>query len=198
MTREAPPLSFVELIAPLDDAAFFAEHLGRHALRLPARPLSGLDGVDASALATLGPGHVDVIVGGLATPEPAIAIPEGCSLRVRRVQVLDATVERFARGLAAALRQEARKKPSLTTRVGEVRVGMKINRTRAERLAEPRVEPLSHTLGRLCAGIAASDTSHQLSGRLLRVDSAKDAEDLCATFPVDDRPYPVHFNPPFL
>ena len=101
-------------------------------------------------------------------------------------------------GLAAALRQEARKKPSLTTRVGEVRVGMKINRTRAERLAEPRVEPLSHTLGRLCAGIAASDTSHQLSGRLLRVDSAKDAEDLCATFPVDDRPYPVHFNPPFL
>ena len=106
MTREAPPLSFVELIAPLDDAAFFAEHLGRHALRLPARPLSGLDGVDASALATLGPGHVDVIVGGLATPEPAIAIPEGCSLRVRRVQVLDATVERFARGLAAALREE--------------------------------------------------------------------------------------------
>ena len=106
MTRDATPPSLPALLAPLDDVTFFAEHRGRHAVRLPARGLTAFDDLDATALATRGPGHVDVIVGGLATADVPTSAPNGCSLRVRRVQVLDAAVERFARGLAASLREE--------------------------------------------------------------------------------------------
>ena len=97
-------------------------------------------------------------------------------------------------GLAAALRSEARAR-RVPTRVGELRVGLRVNRSRAERLAHPREEPLSHSLGRVCAGIAASEGSHELSGRLLRADTATDVQELNAAFPVVDRPYSVYYHP---
>ena len=105
MTRDAVP-SFGELLAPLDEETFLADHLGRHALRLPARPLPAFDDLDTSALSAAGPSHVDVIRGGIATSVAQNTVPDGCSLRVRRVQTVDATVERFARTLATSLREE--------------------------------------------------------------------------------------------
>lgn len=106
MTDAAVPPSLDELLAPIGQDGFLREHLGRHALRLPARPLRGLDEVDPAAFTEAGPTHVDVIRGGLATSGAPTAVGNACSYRVRRVQVLDATIERFAHALAATLREE--------------------------------------------------------------------------------------------
>lgn len=101
----AAPPSFEELLAPIDDGSFRDDHLGRHALRLPARRLSAFEDLDVRAFIAAS-SHVDVIRSGIASAKGDAALPDGCSIRIRRLQVLDGTVEKFARGLAAALREE--------------------------------------------------------------------------------------------
>jgi len=99
---EGPTLQ--ELLAPLDVAAFRERHLGRHAVKLPARDLGDLARIDPAVLAT--PRHVDVIRGGVALPFEGATPPTDQSFRLRRVQLLDDRVERFAHRLAAALGEE--------------------------------------------------------------------------------------------
>lgn len=54
-------------------------------------------------------------------------------------------------GLAVALREELK---DSNVRVEEMRVGLQIDRLAKEKLADPRPTPLSHDIGRICAGIA--------------------------------------------
>ena len=92
-------------------------------------------------------------------------------------------------GLAAALRNDLR---DSEVKLREVRVGLKFNRRRAERLADPRERPLSHDLGAICAGIAASDERGVRPTHML---AAKDDCDLLkARFPVADQGYSVYFR----
>lgn len=87
-------------------------------------------------------------------------------------------------GLAAALRNEMRASNS-AVRIGEVRVGVRFNRSIGS-------EPFSHDLGRICAGLAASA---ETANALHAVDSQQHVDELKASFPVVDRGYPVYFTP---
>ena len=62
-------------------------------------------------------------------------------------------------GLAAAMRSEAAV-ANWKARVGELRLGpgLRLNRSKSEREADPRETPLSHDIGRVAAGIAAKGT----------------------------------------
>ena len=69
-------------------------------------------------------------------------------------------------GLAAALRQEASDAAWPFARVNELRLGgaMQINRPMSERQREPRSRPLSHDIGEIVAGMAASSADGGLCG----------------------------------
>ena len=92
-------------------------------------------------------------------------------------------------GLAAALRNEL---GDSDIKLREVRVGMKFNRKRAERLADPRERPLSHDLGAICAGIAASDERGPQPTHML--EAKEDCDTLRERFPVADKGYPVYMS----
>ena len=92
-------------------------------------------------------------------------------------------------GLAAALRREM---ASSSVRIGEVRVGMRFNRSVDERRAEPRPNPLSHEVGTICAGFAATPTA---ANALHAINSAEDIAALKRMLPVEDKGYPVYFSP---
>lgn len=94
-------------------------------------------------------------------------------------------------GLAAAVRTEMRESP---LKVNEVRVGLRFNRKLAERLAEPRDEPLSHEVGRICAGIAAAPAG-AAPGELLSLFSQQEVEELRSRFPVSNKGYSVYYSP---
>lgn len=64
-------------------------------------------------------------------------------------------------------------------------MGLKFNRKREERLADPRATPLSHDLGAICAGIAASAERGQRPPHPL--SSQEDADFLKARFPIADK-----------
>jgi len=69
--------------------------------------------------------------------------------------------------------------------IRQVRVGLKFNRKREERLADPRAIPLSHDLGAICAGIAGSAERGQRPPHPL--SSQEDADFLKARFPIADK-----------
>jgi hypothetical protein len=78
---------------------------------------------------------------------------------------------------------------------------MRLNRPASERKLDPRETPLSHQLGKLCAGIAADASSgHSRSGGNLlhEVSSDAEVEALRNRFPVADVGYAVYFNPGLL
>jgi len=62
-----------------------------------------------------------------------------------------------------------------------------------ERLQEPRETQLSHDLGMVCAGIAATPGA-QGTG-FFQLDSADDIAALKERFPANDEPYDVYFTP---
>ena len=92
-------------------------------------------------------------------------------------------------GLAAALRNDLSESD---VKLREVRVGMKFNRKRAERLADPRDRPLSHDLGAICAGIAASDERGPQPTHML--EAKEDCDALKDRFPVADQGYSVYMS----
>lgn len=94
-------------------------------------------------------------------------------------------------GLAAAVRTEMRDSP---LKVNEVRVGLRFNRKLEERLAEPREQPLSHEVGRICAGIAAAP-AEEAPGELLPLFSQQELQDLRARFPASNKGYSVYYSP---
>jgi len=97
-------------------------------------------------------------------------------------------------GLAAALRQEHSRASCL--RVCEVRVGLEFNRDVEERRASPREYPLSHDIGRISAGLAASVGSGSGMGSSLHlIDTQEDITALKRDLPVLDAPYPMYYSP---
>ena len=95
-------------------------------------------------------------------------------------------------GLAAALRSELRETSSL--RMAELRVGMQLARDAADRWKDPRETPLSHDIGAVCAGIAASEAS----AGLLTADNQEEMKQLKADYPVANVGYSVYFAPELL
>ena len=83
-------------------------------------------------------------------------------------------------GLGLALRNSAAALHH-PVRVNEVRVAMQINRTDSERLAQPRVRPLSLDLGRL-AGYLAEWGPHAVQGLRVRARSSPELEVLLKHF----------------
>lgn len=83
-------------------------------------------------------------------------------------------------GLAAALRSEA-KDASWRVRMGEVRLGdgLRLNRSPMERASDPRAKPLSHDIGTIVAGMAASG-----AGGLVQVADLFELELLKQKYPV--------------
>jgi len=79
-------------------------------------------------------------------------------------------------------------------KLNEVRVGLRFNRPREERLAEPRDPPLSQQLGRICAGIATAPSA-AVENALHEINSPADLEALHARFPTSDKGYSVYFSP---
>lgn len=80
-------------------------------------------------------------------------------------------------------------------------VSMRLNRPASERKLDPRETPLSHQLGKLCAGIAADASgshSHNGGNLLHEVSSDDQVNALRERFPVADIGYSVYFNPGLL
>jgi hypothetical protein len=92
--------------------------------------------------------------------------------------------------LIAALGQELSDKGS-KIRLGELRVGLKLNRQRRERMEEPRERPLSHDIGSICAGMAASAAPLGYS----HVTTQSELDQLRCTFPAADCQYSVFYQP---
>jgi NAD(P)-dependent dehydrogenase (short-subunit alcohol dehydrogenase family) len=85
-------------------------------------------------------------------------------------------------GLAAAMRAEA---CHTGVNVEEVRVGLRLNRSPEERRADPRDTPLSHDIGRICAGLAAAP-AESMRCALHALDSAEDVSAAKKAFPAAD------------
>lgn len=84
-------------------------------------------------------------------------------------------------GLSAALRMElGRTTPSVAH--SEVRVGMRVGRSAAERAADPRSTPLSGDLGLLAAGIARAGAG---SDGILSVKSPEHLKHLLGAYPTE-------------
>lgn len=83
-------------------------------------------------------------------------------------------------GLSAAMREELMP-TSVICR--EVRVGLPVNRSMAERANEPRDRPLSEDIGDLCAGVAAS--GEVMKGELITINSQSELEDNLIKFNAD-------------
>lgn len=94
-------------------------------------------------------------------------------------------------GLAAAMRTETRDSP---LKVNELRVGLRFNRNLAERIAEPRSEPLSYELGRIVAGIAAAPAA-STKNELHALFSQEEVQALRAQFPASNIGYSVYYSP---
>ena len=90
-------------------------------------------------------------------------------------------------GLAAALRTELANDP---LRVGELRVNLRFNRPATERAADPRETPLTHDIGAICAGVAASADE----AGYLELNTQFEVTGLRDRFPARDMPYPVYFR----
>lgn len=84
-------------------------------------------------------------------------------------------------GLSAALQKEVS-----DVTMAEVRVELAINRSEVERCAAPRSSPLSHELGTLAAGIAASPVG--VAAGLHNITSATDMSALLGRFPAAVKP----------
>ncbi len=76
-------------------------------------------------------------------------------------------------------------------RLGELRVGLKLNRPQAERRQDPRERPLSHDIGAVCAGMAAAEGPLGFA----QVRTQDELEELKAAFPAADGQYPVFYQP---
>ena len=96
-------------------------------------------------------------------------------------------------GLAAAMRSESSQYAN-NLKVAEVRVGLRFNRTKEERRAEPRDAPLSKDVGRICAGIAAAPGDDWVNA-LHSLDSSESVSRAKGAFPVLDEPYATFYSP---
>lgn len=88
-------------------------------------------------------------------------------------------------GLAAAMRHEA---AYSCINVEELRVQMTFNRSAEERQADPRDSPLSHDIGRICAGMAAAPAEN-LPCALHTLITSEDVAAAKQRFPVVDEPF---------
>ena len=71
---------------------------------------------------------------------------------------------------------------------------MQLARDAADRWKDPRETPLSHDIGAVCAGIAASEAS----AGLLTADNQEEMKQLKADYPVANVGYSVYFAPELL
>ena len=76
-------------------------------------------------------------------------------------------------GLGLALRESSKR--YINVRVNEIRLGMQVNRSDAERMAAPRARPLSLDLGSLCSYIAEAQIDR---GHRMRINTNADLDDL--------------------